>query len=73
MVTKETLEKILTHGIAHDLFNAQEALNLVNVISEKSEELNGSGFGRFFGSIQGFLIKDFILYTCRIFDRPHSK
>lgn len=66
------LKDYLLHGIAKDIFFADEAKSLAVVIGKHAETLNAQGFGHLFGSLQAAYSDRQTLCVTKVFD-PESK
>ena len=65
---KNRLSDLLSKGLAIDIFLAEQALAIEEVIGKNAEAINKANFGRVFGPIQTVLVRDAILATCRLFE-----
>jgi len=64
------LHDLLYAGLFRDIGDADHHYELVRAIGRRSEEVNQSGFGSFFGMIQGTLQSAYVLAVSRIYDPP---
>ncbi|MFZ2627559.1 MAG: hypothetical protein WAX67_01610 [Rugosibacter sp.] len=67
---RERLEDIIRHGVAVDLFHADEALSLDMFVGQHANEINKATFGAFFGSLQIMLTRNLILHVARMYETP---
>ena len=65
---KERLQDYLLHGIASEIFRAEEAYSLAAEIGNHAEEINSANFGEFFGSLQIILSDRQTLSIVKLFD-----
>ena len=63
-----TLEDYLIHGIASDIFFADEAKSLCVEVGNHAEKVNAEGFGQLFGSIQAAYSDRQTLAVAKMFD-----
>ena len=59
----------LVRGVAHHVFEAEEAFALLEYIGTNSKELNRATYGQFFGSIQRLLNRQLMLSVSKVFER----
>lgn len=67
------LDEMVTQGPATDIFRAEEALSLFNVISDNAKEVNQSTFAPSFIALQSYAIEQFVLAMTRLFERPSAR
>lgn len=65
----ENLGQELLHGIASNIYDAEESLNIAIEISKYSEEINNSRYKEYFGTQQRIFIRYAIISTIKLFDR----
>ncbi len=70
---KDRLNDIISNGVVIDIFHAEEALKLNDLISQDADRINDATFGAFFGSLQIILIRHLILTMNRIFEREGER
>lgn len=68
---RDQLLDVISNGIVIDVFSAEEALFLDELIGRYAKKINKKTFGAFFGSIQIILGRHLILAVSRIFDKPN--
>jgi len=69
----ENLEDIISNGLVLDIFEAEQALALENLIGINAAAINEQKFGNLFGSLQVILAKCFILAVTRLYEKPNSR
>src|SRR5687768_10343954 len=62
------LDDIVSYGIAHDIFDAEQARAITQVIATEAKAINEAYFGPFFGSLQILLGRVFILAVARMYE-----
>lgn len=70
---QSTLEDYLLHGIAKEIFFADEAKLLVVEIGKNAETLNTQGFGKLFGSLQVAYSDRQTLCVTKMFDPENPR
>ncbi|MBZ0181772.1 MAG: hypothetical protein K8F60_04895 [Melioribacteraceae bacterium] len=65
----ENLGHELLHGIASNIYDAEESLNIATEISKYSEEINNSRYKEYFGTQQRIFNRHAVLSTIKLFDR----
>jgi hypothetical protein len=70
---REELEDIISNGIVLDIFEAEQALALENLIGINAAAINEQKFGSLFGSLQVILAKCFILAVNRLYEKPNPR
>ncbi|WP_419831746.1 hypothetical protein [Endozoicomonas atrinae] len=70
---QELLKDIVHNGVVIDIFNAEEAFNIEDVIGTNATDINGATYGHFFGPVQIFLINSLILTVAKIYEKPKNK
>ncbi len=73
MTPLERLRDVVSKGVAIDVYHAEEALFLDELIGKNAESINEASFGQFFGSQQNLLGKELILATNRIFEHGRGR
>ncbi len=70
---RDQLLDVVSNGIQIDVFSAEEALFLDELIGRDAKKINEAAFGAFFRSLQIILGRHLILTVYRIFERPNSR
>ncbi len=70
---KDRLKDIISNGVVIDIFHAEEALKLNDLIGREADKINEANFGTFFGSLQIILSRHLILTMNRIFEREGDR
>jgi AbiU2 len=65
---RDRLKDVISEGVVIDIFQAEEALALYQLIGQRAEGINAATFGTFFGSLQMVLLRHLILSASRIFE-----
>ncbi|MEH2339076.1 AbiU2 domain-containing protein [Nostoc sp.] len=70
---KDKLKDIVNQGVKIDIFDAEEAIKLYEVIGNYKEKLVKDNFDNLFGVFQIALIKNTILAINKIYEEPKNK
>jgi len=70
---RDQLLDVVSNGIVIDVFSAEEALSLDELIGRDAQKINEKTFGAFFRSLQIILGRHLILAVNRIFEIPHPR
>lgn len=70
---KDRLKDIISKGVVIDIFHAEEALTLNDLIGQEADNINEAKFGAFFGSLQIILSRHLILTMNRIFEKEGGR
>ena len=70
---QDLLKDIVHNGIAIDIFNAEEAFYIEDVIGTNAKEVNDATYGNFFGPVQIFLTNSLILTVAKLYERPKKQ
>lgn len=62
------LDDLIANGVALDLFEAKQALMLLDHLGLNAVAINNNGFGRIFGQLQTTFERSFVLMLCRLFE-----
>jgi hypothetical protein len=67
---KATLEELLNRGPAEDVFLAEEARAIAQLIDKERGSANATSFARVFAGLHGYAIERSILATTRMYEQP---
>ncbi len=70
---EQQLRDLLTHGLAHEIFFADQAKSLVAEIGKHATSINHGGFGEFFGPLQVILSDRQTLHVVKLFEPPSRR
>lgn len=70
---RKTFDEIVAKGIAIDIFQAEEALAIDELIGKEADRINTATFGAFFGSLQVILGRYLILAVNRIYEKDDPR
>jgi len=70
---KELLKDIIHNGIIVDIFNAEEAFGIEDIIGINATLINVATYGQLFGALQKFLVNSLILTVAKLYDKPKNK
>jgi hypothetical protein len=70
---RDQLLDVVSNGIVIDVFSAEEALFLDELIGRDAKKINEATFGAFFRSLQIILGRHLILVVNRIFEYPNPR
>jgi hypothetical protein len=65
---RDRLNDIISQGVVIDIYYAEEALALYELIGRRAEQINAQTYGALFGSLQMMLLRQLILAVSRIFE-----
>jgi hypothetical protein len=65
---RDRLNDIISDGVVIDIYYAEEALALYELIGRHADRINAESYGAFFGSLQMTLLRQLILAVSRIFE-----
>lgn len=57
----------------YDIYRAEDALSLYEVIGKNAEAINAAHFGQFFGTVENICVRYAILCTAKLFDPPSAQ
>jgi hypothetical protein len=66
--SRNRLNDIISNGVVIDIYYADEALALYELIGRRADRINAQTYGAFFGSLQMMLLRQLILAVSRIFE-----
>jgi len=70
---RDRLKDTVTNGLVFDIFEAEQAIALEEMIGINAEAINNQRFGALFGSLQIILNKCLILAVTRLYEQPNPK
>ena len=70
---QDQLNSILRRGLVEFIFEAEQALSLVEACGQNTEALAARNLGELFGTIQGLAINQFVLSITTIYERPNGR
>ncbi len=70
---QKQLKDIVRSGVTIEIFNAEEAFRIDDVISDNAPQINEAKYGQFFGAIQRYLGNSLVLAVAKLYEKPHKK
>src|SRR5512132_4333251 len=70
---RDRLKDIISEGVVIDIYYAEEALALYELIGRRADRINAQTYGAFFGSLQMTLLRQLILAVNRIFEPERGR
>ena len=70
---EETLRDYLLNGIAADIFRAEQAYSLAEVVGRRADQINAATFGDALGPLQEILSEHQTLAITKAFEQPSSR